>query len=142
MKIIRLFLILETFCLLSCVAPSHGRPKARETLVLPYDAFAPQVAVYPLIGFSWYQWNSQGPDDPRCEDDVRVVVYKGISLDEVQRQFPVIRGRQDYRYISYHDALAYCDGMMREDGASHLRQTGQSIRDHFRPHSRDRTLVR
>ena len=54
----------------------------------------------------WYQWNSQGPDDPNARDDVRVVVYRNISPDEVKRMYPVVEEKQDYRYLDYQSALS------------------------------------
>lgn len=105
----------------------------RHTLVLRYQDFAPQAAAFELIGFEWYQWNSQGPDNPSQPDTVRVVVYRDIPLNQVKKLYPVIRGQQDYRYISYHDALAYCGRLLREHGAllGHLRHTRNTIHEHL-----------
>jgi hypothetical protein len=80
-------------------------PKAN-TIVLSYNDFGPQVVTHEKIGMGWYQWNSQGPDDPNSSDDVRVVVYRNISVDEVKRMYPVIEGKQDYRYLEYQPALS------------------------------------
>ena len=38
-------------------------------------------------------------------DDIKVVVYRNISLDEVKRMYPVIKEKQDYRYLEYQAAL-------------------------------------
>ncbi len=80
------------------------KPRAN-TLVLSYDDFGPQVMSYRQLGMGWYQWNSQGPDDPNATDDIRVVVYRDISADEVKRIYPVIEKKQDYRYLEYQAAL-------------------------------------
>ena len=80
-------------------------PKANNTIVLSYNDFGPQVVTHEQIGMGWYQWNSQGPDDPNASDDVKVVVYRNISVDEVKRMYPVIKGKQDYRYLEYQSAL-------------------------------------
>ena len=124
---------LGVLSLVPCTVQPHDAPKAQRTLVLPYDAFGPQAAAYSLIGFEWYQWDSHGDSNPNTKYDVRVVVYRGIPLDQVRKQFPVILGQQDYRYLSYHDALAYCDRLLREYSQllAHLKQTKQLIRDHF-----------
>jgi len=79
-------------------------PKSN-TLTLQYQDFGPQVMSYELIGMEWYQWNSQGPDDPNANDEVKVVVYRKIPLKEVERRYPVIEGKQDYRYLEYQAAL-------------------------------------
>ena len=60
---------------------------------------------YEFIGLSKYQWNSQGPDDPNENDDVKVVVYRNISLDQVEKMYPVIEKKQDFRYLEYELAL-------------------------------------
>ena len=75
------------------------------TIVLSYDDFGPQAVSHEQIGMGWYQWNSQGPDDPNASDDVKVVVYRNISPDEVKRMYPVIKEKQDYRYLEYQSAL-------------------------------------
>jgi hypothetical protein len=84
-----------------------------------------------MLGFGWYQWNSQGPDNPSARDDVRVIVYRDVPLDYAQRLYPVIRGRQDYRYVKYEDALAYCDRLLREYGEfmEQLKRTRDMIHD-------------
>jgi hypothetical protein len=81
------------------------KPKAN-TIVLSHDDFGPQVVSHEHIGMGWYQWNSQGPDDPNARDDVKVVVYRNISPDEVKRMYPVIAEKQDYRYLEYESALS------------------------------------
>jgi hypothetical protein len=80
-------------------------PPKSDTLVLRYQDFGPQGMSYELIGMEWYQWNSQGPDDPDARDDVRVVVYRSIALDEVKRKYPVVEEKQDYRYLEYRAAI-------------------------------------
>jgi hypothetical protein len=81
------------------------RPPKSDALILQYQDFGPQVMSYELIGMEWYQWNSQGPDDPNASDEVKVVVYRKIPLKEVKRRYPVIEGKQDYRYLEYQAAL-------------------------------------
>jgi len=150
MPFVKTALLIFTFGVLSLipyVAQSHDAPKTQRTLVLPYQAFGPQVLAHELIGFEWYQWNSHGSSNPLQYDDVRVVVYRNIPLSQVKKQFPVIRERHDYRYLSYHDALAYCNQLLRmysqwalDDSkltdvlapqVTRIEQTKQSIHDHF-----------
>ena len=80
-------------------------PKSN-TLVLRYQDFGPPSVSYALLGMEWYQWNSQGPDDPNADDDdVKVVVYRNVPLDEVRKDYPVVERKQDYRYLEYKAAL-------------------------------------
>lgn len=119
--------------LLTGCALSHYSTPKRHTLVLSYQDFGPQAAAYELIGFEWYQWNSHGSDKPAEHDDVKVVVYRDIPLADVKRRYPVLQGRQDYRYVTYEAAIAYCDLMLQEhrDLLGHLRNTKQKIQHHF-----------
>jgi hypothetical protein len=85
------------------------------TMVLKYGRFGPQVLAHELIGFEWHQWNPCGHPDPRHIDDIRVVVYRDIGLEEVKRLYPVVKDlRQDYRHVHYDKALEYLDGHIRE----------------------------
>ena len=89
----------------SRVKTDERKPPKSNTVVLKYSDFGPQVVVHEVLGMEWYQWNSQGPDDPNETDDIKVVVYRNIPLDEAKRMFPVIREKQDYRYLEYGSAL-------------------------------------
>lgn len=81
-----------------------------ETLILSYSAFGPQAMAFETIGYEWYQRNRVGNCDPNAPQDyVRVVIYRYISLQEAKRRYPVVMEKQDYRYLSYEDALAYLD---------------------------------
>lgn len=66
----------------------NERPKA-QMIVVSYAEFGPQVMAHELIGNEWYQWNTQGPDDPNTFDDVKVVIYRNMSLEDVKRKYPV-----------------------------------------------------
>lgn len=72
---------------------------------MQYEDFGPQVMSYEYIGMEWYQWDSQGGDDPNRIVDVRVVVYRNTTLNEVEKLYPVIKLKQDYRYLEYKAAL-------------------------------------
>jgi hypothetical protein len=78
-----------------------------QTVVLSYADFGPPSMSYELhIGSAWNQWKNAGhelPDDV----DIRVVVYRGIELAEVRKQFPVVRGKSDYRYVEYTRAVRF-----------------------------------
>jgi hypothetical protein len=97
-----LIFLLFIICMVGCV------PSIKTNhVVFNYDDLGPQVASYELIGYEWYQWNSQGPDNPNERDDVKVVVYRGVTLKQIQQQYPVISGKQDYRYLEYTQALKH-----------------------------------
>jgi hypothetical protein len=58
------------------------------------------------IGNAWNQWKNEGhelPDDV----DIKVVVYRGVELEELRKQFPVVRGKSDYRYLDYARAIQF-----------------------------------
>lgn len=60
------------------------------------------------IGNAWNQWKNVGhelPDDV----DIKVVVYRGVALEEVRKQFPVVRGKSDYRYLEYARAVRFLE---------------------------------
>jgi len=61
-----------------------------------------------LIGHDWNQWKDEGHDLP---DDVgvQVVVYRGVSPEQIRERYPVIRGRSDYRHVEYREAVRYLD---------------------------------
>ena len=67
--------------IINCSRPNE--PKA--AMVLDYYDFGPQAMSYKVLGYSWWQWQSQGDSDPRLRDDIQVVVYRRLSLDEVKR---------------------------------------------------------
>ena len=91
------------------------RIRGRQTMVLHYGRFGPQVLAHELIGFEWYQWNRTGHPDPRHIDDIWVVVYRDMDLEEVKKLYPVVKDlRQDYRYVVYDKALHYLDGHIKE----------------------------
>jgi hypothetical protein len=88
--------------------------RGRQTMVLHYGRFGPQVLAHELIGFEWYQWNLTGHHDPRHIDDIWVVVYRNMGFEEVKRLYPVVKDlRQDYRYVRYDKALQYLDGHIK-----------------------------
>ena len=98
-------------------SPNHepDPPGGRRTIVLPYSDFGPQVIAYEFIGYEWYQWNSHGNSNPHTKYNVKVIVYKNITLKEVQELYPVNKDKkQDYRYVEYKEALKYLDRNIKE----------------------------
>jgi hypothetical protein len=84
------------------------------TIVLAYHDFGPQVMAFELIGMEWWQWEGGGSWEPGDRFDVRVVVYRGITLAAAQAEYPTVEGRADYRYVSFDDAMAHFDRSMAE----------------------------
>jgi hypothetical protein len=85
----------------------------KRVLLMEYSDFGPQSMCYGLIGFEWYQWDDHGDPDPRKRYDIKVVVYKDISLEKVEKSYPVSKDtNQDYRYVEYRDALEYLDAQL------------------------------
>ena len=84
------------------------------TLILSYGDFGPPSMVYELqIGDAWNQWKNEGhelPDDV----EIKVVVYRGVALEEVKKQFPVVRGKSDYRYLEYGRAVQFLEQQEKE----------------------------
>jgi len=96
-------------------------------MVLSYSELGPQVLVYELIGYEWYQWNSHGDSDPNTIDDVKVVVYRNIPLEKVKEIYPVIKGKQDYRYLDYETAIDYINKNIDKSYLEHLARTKKKI---------------
>lgn len=78
-------------------------------IILEYLDFAPQSVACELIGNEWYQWDSHGSSDPGETYDVRVVIYKDVSLSQAESIHPVIKYRRDCRYVEYGEALEFID---------------------------------
>ncbi len=98
--------------LLFAAGCAHHPPR---TMVFAYADFGPQAAAYKHIGYDWYQWQAHGNSRPSSQDDVRVVVYDGLSLKQVKQQFPVSEiHHEDYRYLSLAQAFKYIDANAKE----------------------------
>jgi hypothetical protein len=113
---------------------AERRPLESSALILRYQDFGPQVVSHEALGMEWYQWNSHGSDDSNEDDDVKVVVYRGVPLDEVKKIYPVIEGKQDYRYLEYKAALDLLDKYESDsfwdkhpDTRERMRQTRRKI---------------
>ena len=80
-----------------------------QSFVLPYSAFGPPSMSGQLLGNEWYQWLPHGDSRPR-EYPVNVVVYRDISLLDIQNLYPVNQTTEsDFRYIMYSEAIGYFD---------------------------------
>jgi len=86
-----------------------------KTLILSYDDFGPQILAYEFLGFQWWQWDNHGDSDPRTKYDIRVAIYKDVSLEIVKNKYPVNRNNKlDFRYVTYDECLEYLDKIMTE----------------------------
>lgn len=104
--LIRSFYTIVLLLIIICTVGCADTPKANST-VFNYSDFGPQVMSYEMIGYEWYQWDSQGPDGPNQSDDVKVVVYRNVPLEQIKEKYPVIEEKQDYRYLEYSLALEH-----------------------------------
>ncbi len=97
------------FCLLSC-----SENKQPDTLELNYRAFGPQVVAQDIIGSEWWQWQNHGDSKPR-KYDIKVIVYKNLSLEQVKQLYPVTPEEHlDYRYVKYATATEYLDRLLSQ----------------------------
>ncbi|PYS56854.1 MAG: hypothetical protein DMF74_27555, partial [Acidobacteria bacterium] len=92
----------------------HNRSHFPNSFAMRYSDFGPPSSSYELLGSEWYQWNSQGPDDPNGRDDVKVVIYRNVDLPTVKRTYPIFKGKSDYRYIEYREVMDFLEKRMEE----------------------------
>lgn len=107
-----------------------------KTLLLPFNAFGPAAMSEPLLGQSWWQWQSHGDSKPH-EYDIKVILYKDFPLDEIKKRYPVNETKQsDYRYVDYESAIQYLDKHIEEDlipkTTKELKQTKTLITSAFK----------
>jgi hypothetical protein len=100
------FFILVALLILGC----KDSPKPYATF--EYEDFGPPAMAWETIGMQWWQWDDHGiSSDPNYKYDIKVVVYRGISLNEIESLLPVSKAKkQDFRYIEYHDSIKYLNG--------------------------------
>ena len=130
----RVMTVFRVFLCLSCSAfAACSQDKAGEILVLSYDNFGPQVIAGEIVGMEWWQWQSHG-ESRRVDYDVKVVVYRNLRKEVVEKDYPVIpEDEKDFRYLEYDVALAYLDEKINENimdsVTERLRNTKQEIVD-------------
>lgn len=108
------------------------------TIILEYSEFGPPSLAWDTIGHDWWQWENHGDSRPKTYD-IKVVVFRGIALNEVKQLYPVIpRKNQDYRYMEYSEAIQYLSKSIAEVGetipklSARLEQTRQRILNAFK----------
>lgn len=81
--------------------------RSEGVFIAKYGDFGPPQLAGQLLGDKWWQWNDPENHKP-VTYDVKVVVYRGVSLADVERAFPVNPAlKQDYRYVEYTKADLY-----------------------------------
>lgn len=64
-----------------------------------------------------------------------MVVYRNISLEEVERHFPVSpESLRDYRYVAYAEAMDYLDARIRQNLLRRITERLEQTRDQLRAH--------
>lgn len=133
-RILNLALFAGLLCLVveGCSRSNQVGPAQRSTtIVLQYDDFGPDIVSSEYLGMPWYQWQSEGGEDPNTKFDIKVIVYRNVTLDEVKKRYPVIAGQQDYRYLEYAEALEllgkYENLPIEEQTKDKARRTKQKI---------------
>lgn len=82
-------------------------PDSPEVFVSNYEDFGVSHYSSKLLGRSVWQWDDVENHKP-VSFDIKVVVYRGVSLEKVKNAFPVIpEQKQDYRYVEYAKAAKY-----------------------------------
>lgn len=78
-------------------------------VILDYEEFGPSDLAVSLIGPAYWQWDRVHSDVPR-QQTIKVVVYKDIGLEEVERAYPSSQVKeQDFRYVEHHVVAAWFD---------------------------------
>lgn len=90
-------------------------------VLFDYSDFGPQAMSNEIIGYEWWQWDSHGHPSPDTEYDVKVVVYRDIALETVQRKFPISKKeKKDFRYLEFRTAVDYLNKNSSELGNSEI----------------------
>ena len=107
-------LIFSLFLGLVLIVCGCASKNENQMLLLPYSAFGPPTMSGKLLGVEWFQWLPHGDSRPR-KYDVKVIVYRDVSLLDVKNNYPVSSNLNiDYRYIHYSDAVIYFNDNITE----------------------------
>ena len=109
-RYIFLILVLHFFMIGYCYAN-----ESESITILNYYDFGPQAMSYELIGYEWWQWEPYVDHRPDTRYNVKVIVYRNISLEKIKELYPVIKHiHQDYRYLKYDKAVKYLEDKIEE----------------------------
>lgn len=102
-------------CALLMLTAACASKLSRSVLVLDYADFGPQAMAYPLLDHRRLPWDPHAPLI-LGQGQIKVVVYRGVSLEAVQAAYPPDRSRNiDYRYVNYSEALQYLDTQIQRN---------------------------
>lgn len=99
---------------LSAVGCSLKDSAEAQSMVFAYSDFGPQMIACELLGMEYYEWDPPMEDDPYHKYNIKVVVYEHVTLDEVRRAFPTVKGKVDYRYVERRRAITHVKAKIAE----------------------------
>ena len=114
-KLFRLIALTVTlFVATSCATHSSSSPSNNANhLILDYSDFYGDRDPEEILGVNRWQWKAEqccGETSGPEAYNIKVVVYRDVTLDKVKELFPVNeQEKKDYRYVSYNDAVGWCD---------------------------------
>ena len=79
----------------------NSRSSFPNAFAMDYSDFKPESISYQLLG----QRSSQA--EGNSEAEVKVVIYRNIDLASVKESYPTLKGKYDYRFVEYHEALDF-----------------------------------
>ena len=91
-----------------------NRHRFPNTLVMNYSDFKPSSRSYELLGFESDEGNTQGPDNPNGGTEEKVVIYRNVDLATVKKTYPTLRGKPNYRFVEYGEAMGFLEKQIRE----------------------------
>lgn len=112
------------------VLPPGPPSRPPHTVVLAHEDFGPAALSFALLGAQWWQWEVGGSWEPGDRFDIRVVVYRNMTLADAQAEYPTVEGRADYRHVSYDDAMEYLERALvelEEEGDPSLRSLHEQL---------------
>lgn len=120
----------KTLCLLlfAVSIASCASRISRQTIVLEYADFGPQVMAYRAIGPKRMSW---APDTPIQvgSGGIYVVVYRDVALADVEEAYRASElDNRDYRYLGYSEALNYLDVQITQNRLRKVTQRLEATR--------------
>lgn len=127
------FLAILFFCNLSLIGQEKNQyenfSSSPESLILSYDSFGPQVLAYDFIGYEWWQWDNHGDSDPKSKYDIRIIIFKNISIETVKIRYPINKNKNvDFRYAPYNLAIQYLNEIINEYSESFAVEKYQNLK--------------
>jgi hypothetical protein len=77
----------------------------------------------------WWQWLDHGASRPTSYD-IKVVVFRGISLNEIKNKYPINPNKEiDFRFLTHQRALTYLNEKIEDNVVERLTATLEDTRD-------------